>query len=90
MVDNLEHAYAHLQEHRDRLQSDFTFLDRNERWSLYVHYRNGDVRFMIQFSQVKEAERGFLSPEKKAFANHLYDYASQPYGLQFGETGEGE
>lgn len=88
VVDNLEHAYAHLRDHEDRLQSDFTFLDRNERWSLYFHYRNGDVQFMIQFSQVKEAERGFLTPGKKGFANYLYDYTSQPYGLQFGETGE--
>ena len=83
VVDNLEHAYAHLQEHRDRLQSDFTLLDRDERWSLYFFYRNGDVTFMIQFSEVKERWRGFTTPEKKAFADHLYDYASRPYGLRF-------
>jgi hypothetical protein len=83
VVDNLEHAYAHLQEHKDRLQSDFTLLDRDERWSLYFFYRNGDVTFMIQFSQVKESWRGFTTPEKKAFADYLYDYASRPYGLRF-------
>jgi hypothetical protein len=85
VVDNLEHAYAHLQKHADRMKSDFTLLDRDERWSLYFFYKNGDVTFMIQFSEVKEAWRGFLEPGQKAFANYLYDYASRPYGLQFGE-----
>lgn len=85
VVDNLEHAYAHLQQHADRLGSDFTLLDRDERWSLYFFYRNGDVTFMIQFSEVKEQWRGFTTPEKKAFADYLYDYASRPYGLRFDE-----
>lgn len=83
VVDNLEHAYAHLQEHPDRLSSDFALLDRDERWSLYFHYRNGDVTFMIQFSEIKKEERGFTTPEQQAFAGYLYDYASRPYGLQF-------
>lgn len=82
VVDNLEHAYAHLQSHRDRLSSDFALLDRDERWSLYFHYQNGDVRFMIQFSEIKQQERGFTTPEQKEFAHYLYDYASRPYGLQ--------
>jgi catechol 2,3-dioxygenase-like lactoylglutathione lyase family enzyme len=85
VVDNLEHAYAHLKRHADRLSSDFTLLDRDERWSLYFFYRNGEVTFMIQFSEVKETWRGFVEPEKKAFADYLYDYASRPYGLRFGE-----
>lgn len=83
VVDNLEHAYAHLQEHKDRLESDFTLLDRDERWSLYFFYRNGDVRFMIQFSEVKQKALGFTTPEQKAFTDYLYDYASRPYGLRF-------
>lgn len=85
VVDNLEHAYAHLQEHKHRLESDFTLLDRDERWSLYFFYRNGDVRFMIQFSEVKQKARGFTTPEKKRFADYLYDYTSRPYGLRFDE-----
>ena len=86
VVDNLEHAYAHLQEHKERLNSDFTLLDRDERWSLYFFYRNGDVTFMIQFSEVKEKARGFTTPESKTFADYLYDYTSRPYGLRFDET----
>lgn len=85
VVDNLEHAYAHLKAHADRLASDFTLLDRDERWSLYVHYRNGDVTFMIQFSEVKPDWRGFTTLEQKAFTDYLYDYASRPYGLRFGD-----
>ena len=90
VVDNLEHALAHLQRHADRLSSDFTLLDRDERWSLYVHYTNGDVRFMIQFSEIKEAWRGFQSPEERSFATFLYDYASRPYGLQLGSGSDDE
>ena len=85
VVDDLEHAYAHIQRHADRLSSDFTLLDRDERWSLYFHYANGDVTFMIQFSQVKETWRGFRTAEQRAFAGYLYDYASRPYGKRFGE-----
>src|SRR5579885_3297076 len=50
VVDNLEAAYHHLARHaqlrRERngdgsgsISSDFTLLERNERWSLYCHYR---------------------------------------------------
>lgn len=83
VVDNLEHAYAHLREHRDRLRSDFTLLERDERWSLYFFYENGPVTFMVQFSEIKSESRGFTAPGSKAFANHLYDYTSRPYGVQF-------
>lgn len=85
VVDNLEHAYAHLQTHKDRLNSDFALLERDERWSLYFHYRNGDVNFMIQFSEIKPASRGFTDPDRAGFASYLYDYCSRPYGLQFPE-----
>jgi len=85
VVDNLEHAYAHLQTHRDRLTSDFTLLDREERWSLYFFYRNGDVTFMIQFSEIKQEYRGFTDAARSDFPTYLYDYASQPYGIQFPE-----
>src|SRR6266851_5554956 len=51
VVDNLDAAYRHLAHHaclrRERvgdgsgsISSDFTLLERNERWSLYCHYRN--------------------------------------------------
>jgi catechol 2,3-dioxygenase-like lactoylglutathione lyase family enzyme len=83
VVDDLEAAYAHLQAHKDRLSSDFTLLDRDERWSLYFFYRNGEVTFMIQFSQVKESWRGYPTGEDADFARYLYDYASRPYGVQF-------
>lgn len=83
VVDNLEHAYAHLQQNAATLRSDFTLLERDERWSLYFFYRNGDVTFMIQFSEIKENERGFVSEDSRSFAGHLYDYTSRPYGLVF-------
>ena len=83
VVDNLEHAYAHLLAHRDRLTSDFALLERDERWSLYFHYRNGDVTFMIQFSEIKAESRGCTDPERASFPDYLYDYASRPYGIQF-------
>jgi hypothetical protein len=82
VVDDLEACYAHLMAHRDRLLSDFTLLERDERWSLYCFYRNGDVTFMLQFSEVKEGERGFHDPERSDFVDHLYDYAARPYGKQ--------
>jgi hypothetical protein len=72
-----------LREHKNRLSSDFTLLERDERWSLYFFYRNGEVTFMIQFSEVKQKERGFTSPESREFAGYLYDYTSRPYGLVF-------
>ncbi|MDP8910204.1 MAG: VOC family protein [Chloroflexota bacterium] len=86
VVDDLEAAYAHLYAHRDRLVSDFTLLERDERWSLYCFYRNGDVTFMIQLSEIKAADRGITDPERRGFDRFLYDYASRPYGLQLGES----
>lgn len=86
VVDNLEHAYAHLLEHRDRLTSDFTLLERDERWSLYFFYRNGEVTFMIQFSEIKPESRGFTDESRRDFPAYLYDYASRPYGIQFDEN----
>ncbi len=83
VVDDLEAAYAHLLEHRQRLTSDFTLLERDERWSLYFFYRNGDVTFMIQFSQIKPEWRGYPSETDPEFARWLYDYSSRPYGVQF-------
>ncbi|MEJ7837515.1 MAG: VOC family protein [Thermomicrobiales bacterium] len=85
VVDNLEHAYAHLRTHESLLKSDFTLLERDERWSLYFFYTNGDVTFMIQFSEIKKRGLGFTTDESREFAGYLYDYASRPYGLVFGE-----
>ncbi len=71
--------------HKSSLTSDFTLLDRDERWSLYFFYKNGDITFMIQFSQVKEAWLGYPDAHGAEFAKYLYDYASRPYGIQFPE-----
>jgi hypothetical protein len=83
VVDNLEAAYAHLRLHQNRILSDFTLLERDERWSLYFFYRNGDVTFMIQFSEIKSPDRGFTDPTRADFPTLLYDYASRPYGVQW-------
>jgi hypothetical protein len=85
VVDNLEHAYAHLEAHKSEFTSDFTLLERDERWSLYFFYRNGDVTFMIQFSEIKPESRGFADATRSDFPEFLYDYASRPYGIQFPE-----
>lgn len=87
VVDDLEAAYHHLRKHESRLLSDFAMLERDERWSLYFFYRNGDVTFMIQFSQIKDDARGFAGVERSSFPSLLYDYASRPYGLQWDESG---
>lgn len=89
VVDDLEAAYAHLQAHRDRLLSDFTLLERDERWSLYGFYRNGDVTFMFQLSEIKPASRGF-GPARADFPSLLYDYASRPYGLRLSDDDAGD
>jgi len=86
VVDDLEAAFAHLQRHADRLRSDFTLLERDERWSLYAFYRNGDVTFMIQLSEIKPDARGFADPARADFPTYLYDYASRPYGAPPGQT----
>lgn len=92
VVDNLDAAYSHLARHaqlrRERvgdgsgsIASDFTLLERNERWSLYCHYRNGDTRLMIQLSEIKAEDRGFVDPH--SFTDHMYDYLSGRYGVRF-------
>ena len=97
VVDNLDAAYHHLAHHaqlrRERsgdgpgsIASDFTLLERNERWSLYCHYRNGDTRLMIQLSEIKPENRGFRDPHH--FADHMYDYLSGHYGVRFDEEQE--
>lgn len=78
VVDDLEAALWHIQRYGKGLSSDFTLLEREERWSLYLHYQNGPVRLMIQISEIKPDARGFRDP--KRFADHLYDYAKGPYG----------
>jgi hypothetical protein len=60
---------------------DFTLLERNERWSLYCHYSNGDERLMIQLSEIKAEDRGFVDPH--SFTDHMYDYLSGRYGVCF-------
>ncbi|MGH2560721.1 MAG: VOC family protein [Thermomicrobiales bacterium] len=83
VVDDLEATYAHLQGHQDRLMSDFTLLERDERWSLYCFYRNGGVTLMIQLSEIKPEWRGFSDPGRAAFPTFMYDYAARPYGVQW-------
>jgi catechol 2,3-dioxygenase-like lactoylglutathione lyase family enzyme len=83
VVDDLAAAYAHLQRHADRITSDFAMLERDERWSLYFFYRNGDVTFMFQFSEVKPEDRGIAEPSRANFHTYLYDYAQRPYGIDW-------
>ncbi len=95
VVDNLEAAYRHLSAYADKrraergenapgtISSDFMLLERNERWSLYCHYRNGDTRLMIQLSEIKPENRGFKDPHY--FADKMYDYLSGRYGVRFEE-----
>ncbi len=80
VVDDLEAAYTHLLNHKDKLSSDFTLLEREERWSLYFFYQNGEVRYLIQFSEIKSVERGFTDSNRRGYSELLYDYASRPYG----------
>lgn len=82
VVDDLAHAYHDLQKHAE-LVSDFTLLERQERWSLYGHYRNGDVNFMIQLSEIREGSRGLRDPA--SFTDHLFDYGAQRYGKRLDE-----
>ena len=82
VVDDLGAAYAHLKRHADRITSDFAMLERDERWSLYFVYRNGDVTLMFQLSEVKPEFRGFR--EGTPFAEYMYDYAARDYGVRLG------
>jgi catechol 2,3-dioxygenase-like lactoylglutathione lyase family enzyme len=83
VVDDLEAAYAHLRRHAGRISSDFAMLERDERWSLYFFYRNGDVTLMFQFSEVKQEDRGITHPDRADFSKYLYDYAKRPYGIDW-------
>ncbi len=80
VVDDLEAALWHVQKVGRNLSSDFTLLERDERWSLYLHYRNGPARLMIQISEIKPEHRGFVDPHR--FADHLFDYSKGPYGAK--------
>ena len=81
VVDDLEAAWHAIRRHG--LQSDYMVLERDERWSLYFFYQNGDARFMIQLSQIKERYRGFEDPRR--FANLMFDYSRRSYGVRFEE-----
>src|SRR5579885_1092110 len=95
VVDNLEAAYRHLARYAEKrraergenasgtLSSDFMLLERNERWSLYCHYRNGETNLMIQLSEIKPESRGFANPHR--FTDQMYDYLSGRYGVRFEE-----
>jgi catechol 2,3-dioxygenase-like lactoylglutathione lyase family enzyme len=79
VVDDLEAALWHLQRvGGEAVSSDFTLLERDERWSLYLHYRNGPARLMIQISEIKPEARGFADPRR--FADFMFDYSKGPYG----------
>lgn len=82
VVDSLDHAFHHLSQYQ-QMVSDFTLLERQERWSLYGHYRNGDTNFMIQLSEIREGWNGFDDPT--SITNYLYDYSGQRYGKRLEE-----
>ncbi len=82
VVDNLEAAYGHLRRTFPDFTSDFTLLEREERFSLYGNVMFGDVRFMIQLSEIKTKYRGFANGTP--FADVMYDYASKDYGVRLG------
>jgi catechol 2,3-dioxygenase-like lactoylglutathione lyase family enzyme len=82
VVDNLEAAYGHLRRAFPDFASDFTLLEREERLSLYGHVVFGDVRFMIQLSEIKPQYRGFH--DGAPFVDMLYDYAAKDYGVRLG------
>ena len=82
VVDHLEAAYGHIKRAYPQFASDFTLLEREERLALYGHVTLGDVRFMIQLSEVKPQYRGFRNGTP--FADVMYDYASKDYGVRLG------
>lgn len=82
VVDNLEAAYGHLRRTFPDFTSDFTLLEREERFSLYGHIVFGDVRFMIQLSEIKPRYRGFR--DGAPFVDVMYDYAARDYGVRLG------
>lgn len=81
VVDDLESAW-HAVRSRE-LQSDYMVLERDERWSLYFFYQNGDARLMIQLSQIKDDYQGFKDPVR--FTDLMFDYSRGRYGVRFRE-----
>ncbi len=81
VVDDLEAAYHHLRTTFPDFVSDFTLLERLERWSMYGKVTFGSITFMIQLSEIKEGFRGFENPNE--YADIMYNYASRQYGVRF-------
>ncbi len=81
VVDDLEAAWGAVR--AAGLRSDYMVLERDERWSLYFFYDNGDARFMIQLSQIKDRYRGLRDPGR--FTDFMYDYGRGRYGVRFPE-----
>jgi len=79
VVDDLDAAWQHVRARG--YASDYMVLERDERWSLYFFYENGDARFMIQLSEIKAEQRGFDRPER--FTDHMFDYGRHRYGVRF-------
>jgi Glyoxalase/Bleomycin resistance protein/Dioxygenase superfamily len=85
VVDDLAAAWHHVRRHGH--PSDYMLLERDERWSLYFFYQNGDVRMMIQLSEIKGEHRGFRDPRR--FTDLMYDYGRHRYGVRFDEEEAG-
>lgn len=81
VVDDLEAAYLHLRANFPDFASDFTLLERLERWSMYGRITFGGIRFMIQLSQIKAGFRGIA--EANDYTGIMYNYASRSYGVRF-------
>jgi hypothetical protein len=87
VVDDLDAAWQHVR--AQGFASDYMVLERDERWSLYFFYENGEARFMIQLSEIKPEQRGIESPER--FTGRMFDYGRQRYGVRFdGPPGRGD
>lgn len=85
VVDDLAAAWHHVRRHD--VSSDYMLLERDERWSLYFFYQNGDVRMMIQLSEIKGQHRGFRDPRR--FTDLMFDYGRDRYGVRFDEEEAG-
>jgi len=79
VVDDLDAAWQHVRARG--YASDYMVLERDERWSLYFFYENGDARFMIQLSEIKAEQRGFDRPAR--FTDQMFDYSRHRYGVRF-------
>jgi catechol 2,3-dioxygenase-like lactoylglutathione lyase family enzyme len=82
VVDDLEAAFAHLKRTFPGFASDFTLLEREERFSLYGSVAFGGVRFLVQLSEIKPQYRGFK--DGTLFTQAMYDYAAKDYGVRLG------